>query len=101
MLRLHGIPFDPARITPLLQRAGVVRAFLAGSILTPDFRPDSDIDLVIETDPASPPGLLALGALQMDLSALLGRTVHLTLLAGVPSAQRGQLLRGARMLDAA
>jgi hypothetical protein len=101
MARLHGIEFDVPRISAACQRAGVVRLFVFGSILTDRFTPDSDIDLLIETDPLHPPGLLALGGLQMDLSEMLGRTVHLTLLGGVPASERPAVLARARMLDAA
>lgn len=101
MLRLHGITFDLPRIAAACREAGVVRVFLFGSILTDRFREDSDIDLLVETDPDRPPGLLALGGLQMDLSDLLGRTVHLTLLGGVPASERPAVLARARMLDAA
>jgi predicted nucleotidyltransferase len=101
MLRLHGITFDLPRITAACRRAGVVRVFLFGSILTDGFHDGSDIDLLVETDPLHPPGLLALGGLQMDLSELLGRTVHLTLLGGVPVSERPAVLARARMLDAA
>lgn len=98
---LHGVEFDCAKIAFLCGRAGVVRAFLFGSILTDRFRSDSDIDMLVETDPLHRPGLLALGELQMDLSELLGRTVHLTLLGGVPQGERSAVLARARMLDAA
>lgn len=101
MLRLHDITFDLTRIGDACRRVGVVRLYVFGSILTDRFRPDSDIDLLAETDPRRPPGLLALGGLQMDLSELLGRTVHLTLLGGVPANERPAVLASARMLDAA
>ncbi len=101
MLRLHDIPFDLPRIDAACRRVGVVRLFLFGSILTDRFGPESDIDMLVETDPLHPPGLLALGGLQMDLSELLGRTVHLTLLGGVPADERPAVLARARMLDAA
>lgn len=101
MLDLHGIQFDLPRIQTACRRAGVVRLFLFGSILTDRFGPESDIDLLVETDPRNPAGLLALGGLQMDLSDLLGRTVHLTLLGGVPSDERPAVLAHARALDAA
>lgn len=101
MLELHGIRFDPQRIAALCRRAGVARAYLFGSILTNRFGAASDIDLLVETDPRQPAGLLALGGLQMDLSDLFGRPVHLTLLGGVPEPQRRLLLLSARPLDAA
>jgi predicted nucleotidyltransferase len=101
MLSLHGISFDTARIGEACRRAGVTRLYLFGSILTERFGRDSDIDLLVETDPSRPVGLLALGGLQMDLSEMLGRTVHLTLLGGVPAGERPGVLARARMLDAA
>jgi predicted nucleotidyltransferase len=101
MVRLHGITFDLPRIAEFSRRAGVRRLYLFGSILTANFRPDSDIDMLVETDPRHPAGLLALGGLQMDLSELLGRTVHLTLLGGIPSSERARVLAESRLLDAA
>ncbi|MGD9790219.1 MAG: nucleotidyltransferase family protein [Phycisphaerales bacterium] len=101
MLVLHGITFDHDRIGHACRRAAVKRLYLFGSILTDRFAPDSDIDLLVETDPAKPAGLLALGGLQMDLAEILGRQVHLTLLTGVPSKDRPELLAHARALDAA
>jgi predicted nucleotidyltransferase len=98
---LHGIDFPPREIARLCHQAGVVHLYAFGSILTPSFRPDSDIDLLVETPSANPPGLLKLGGLQMDLTDLLGRPVHMTLLGGIPPATRPQLLSRARRLDAA
>ena len=98
---LHGIHLDAARIALLCRRAGVRRAFVFGSILSDRFADRSDIDLLIEIDPHNPPGLLTLGGLQADLSDLLGRPVHLTLLGGVPPEERPALLAKARSLDAA
>lgn len=101
MLRLHGIHFDLPSIDAACRRAGVVRLFVFGSILTDRFHEGSDIDLLVETDPRHPPGLLALGGLQMDLTELLGRTVHFALLGGVPASERQAVLARARMLEAA
>lgn len=101
VMLLNGVEFDQRRIAALCRRAGVVRLYVFGSILTDQFRPDSDIDLLVETDPAHPTGLLALGGLQMDLTELLGRPVHLTLLGGVPTSERASVLAHARALDAA
>ena len=100
-LHLHGLHFDLPRIADACRRAGVLRAYLFGSILTDTFGPGSDIDILVETDPAHPAGLLALGGLQMDLTELLGRHVHLTMLGGMPQSDRANVLAHARMLHAA
>jgi len=98
---IREIQFDLPRITSLCREAGVVRLYVFGSILTDRFNKNSDIDLLVQTDPLRPAGLLALGGLQMDLSDLLRRPVHLTLLGGVPADERAAILKRARMLNAA
>jgi len=100
-MQLNGVNFPEAKIADLCRAAGVVRIFVFGSILTDRFRPDSDIDLLAETDPVTPPDLFTLGGLQMDLSDLLGRHVHLTLLGGVPTGEQPAVLARARVLCAA
>jgi uncharacterized protein len=47
-----------------------------GSALRDDFRPDSDLDVLVEFQPGAVPGL-AFFALQDELSKLFGRTVDL------------------------
>jgi len=100
-MHLQGINIPETRIAALCCAAGVRRLWLFGSILRDDFRPDSDIDVLVETDPTDPPGIFALGGLQMDLSDLLGRFVHLTTLAGVPPEAQDRLLASARLQYAA
>lgn len=46
-----------------------------GSILRDDFRPDSDIDVLVEFEPNTHVTLLDLGGMQMELSEMLGRFV--------------------------
>ena len=98
---INGVTFPLGDLERLCREAGVVRVFLFGSILTDRFAPDSDVDVLVETDTGRPPGLLRLGGLQMDLSELIGRNVHLTLLGGLPAPARAQVLTQARRLDAA
>lgn len=84
-----------------LEQAGVLRAWVFGSAVHGTMRPGSDVDLLIETDREHPLGLLALGRLQMDLTDMAGRPVHLTLLGGVPASARKDLLHHSRALHAA
>ena len=97
-MQLHDVNIPEDRIAELCRRYGVRRLWLFGSILREDFRPGSDIDVLIESDGV---GLLSLGGFQMDLSDLLGREVHLTTLGGVPPAHRPGLLAAARLQYAA
>ena len=54
----------------------VRRLALFGSVLRDDFRPDSDVDVLVEFDPAHVPGLDFL-EMQAELSRILGRQVDL------------------------
>lgn len=98
---INGINFPEEKIAEFCREAGVLRLYLFGSILTDRFGPESDVDVLVETDPRNPVGLFRLGGLQMDLSDLTGREVHLTMLGGVPIQARPGLLAGARPLHAA
>ena len=42
-----------------------------------DDRPESDVDLLVEFEPAHQPGLLALAGMEAELTALMGRHVDL------------------------
>jgi len=48
-----------------------------GSVLRQDFRPDSDIDVLVSFEENAPWGLLELVRMQRELAALLGRDVDL------------------------
>lgn len=50
---------------------------LFGSILRDDFRPDSDVDILVEFEPEAQVGYLQFFQLQDELSNLFGREVDL------------------------
>jgi len=58
------------------KRRHIRRLALFGSVLGPDFRPDSDVDVLVEFEPGRTPGL-AFFELQAELSTLFGREVDL------------------------
>jgi len=45
---------------------------LFGSVLRDDFRPDSDIDVLVEFEPGNVPGLFGLARMERELSAIFG-----------------------------
>lgn len=61
------------RIAPVLERHGVVRASLFGSIARREADDGSDVDILVEI--GGNPGLLELSALKLDLEEALGRSV--------------------------
>ena len=50
---------------------------LFGSILTPRFGDESDIDFLVEFESGHSPGLLGIAAMEIELTGLLGRKVDL------------------------
>ena len=59
-------------IREFCRRNHVNRLSLFGSVLTSNFGPESDIDVLVEFEPGRAPGFLRLAALENELSALFG-----------------------------
>jgi predicted nucleotidyltransferase len=66
------IQLDRERLAEICKRYHVRRLSLFGSILHDDFRPDSDVDMLIEFDPARRPGLVGFYEIEEELSRLFG-----------------------------
>jgi uncharacterized protein len=54
-----------------------VKLSLFGSALRSNFRPDSDVDILVEFQPGQEPGLLKLTSMERELSEIIGRKVDL------------------------
>jgi uncharacterized protein len=74
---LHGINFDETTIADFCRRHDVLRLSVFGSVLTNDFRTDSDVDILVEFAPRGGPGLLGFASMEIELTRMLGREVHL------------------------
>lgn len=68
----HPLPIPRAALEELCRRHRVRRLSLFGSHLDGTARPESDIDLLVEFEPAARPSLLDLAAMELELSALAG-----------------------------
>ena len=66
------IPIDRQQIVDFCRRHHIRKLSLFGSVLRGDFRPDSDIDVLVEFESAHTPGFLRLSMLEDDLSQTLG-----------------------------
>lgn len=98
---LHGMQFPPERIAEICRRHGVHRLALFGSILSERFDPSSDVDMLVQFEPGARISLLDIGQLQLELTELLGRQVHLTDQGTVPADVLTHLNREARVQYAA
>jgi predicted nucleotidyltransferase len=77
--RLHDGVAAPSdrRMHALARRHGLRRVVAFGSATRADFRPDSDLDLLVEPAPGRPFGLRQRAALNADAEALFARDVDL------------------------
>lgn len=73
----HSIRINRDQIANFCRKHGVRRLSLFGSVLRPDFRPGSDIDVLVEFEEGQTPSLMDLGGMQVELSELFGRDVDL------------------------
>jgi predicted nucleotidyltransferase len=69
------IPGD--KITDFCRRNHIRTLSLFGSVLRNDFRPDSDVDVLVEFDPEHIPGFFRLHDIEEELSKILGRSTDL------------------------
>lgn len=68
----HKLGIQPADLARFCEQRSISRLSLFGSRRKGTFRPDSDVDLLVEFDPAHVPGLLGIAAMEIELSQLLG-----------------------------
>jgi predicted nucleotidyltransferase len=70
------IALPKERIAEFCRRNHIKKLAIFGSVLRPDFRGDSDIDVLVEFEEGHVPGL-AFFAMEDELSEILGRKVDL------------------------
>jgi predicted nucleotidyltransferase len=68
----HRINLPQDRIAEFCRRYHIRRLSLFGSVLREDFRPDSDVDMLVEFEPSHEPGFFGLARMERELSELLG-----------------------------
>src|SRR5216117_3632158 len=68
------IELPAEKVTAFCRNHHIRRLAIFGSALRDDFRPDSDIDVLVEFEPGHTPGL-AFFSMEAELSNMLGRKV--------------------------
>lgn len=71
------IALDPALVADLCDRYAIQELSLFGSVLRDDFRPDSDVDILVEFASGAQIGLFDLVQIKEELCSSLGREVDL------------------------
>ncbi len=99
MFDTHAIPREA--LTELCRHYQVQELALFGSALRPDFRPDSDLDVLVSFEPQARIGFILLSRLSRELSSLLGRNVDLVPKDGLKPMLRDDVLSKVEVLFAA
>jgi predicted nucleotidyltransferase len=89
------IPYDA--VADFCRRHHIRRLSLFGSVLRDDFRPDSDVDVLVEFEEGKTPGL-AFFSMGDELSEILGRQVDLNTKGGLSKYFRDEVLAEAQQL---
>ncbi|RJP66568.1 MAG: nucleotidyltransferase [Candidatus Abyssobacteria bacterium SURF_17] len=74
------------------------RLSLFGSVLSADFKPESDVDVLIEFEPDSVVGLIRLAGIEIELSEIFGRKVDLRTPQDLSKYFRQEVLDSAELL---
>jgi predicted nucleotidyltransferase len=96
---------DAASVRSLCSRWGIREFSFFGSVLSDQFGPSSDVDVLITFDPGQAPGLIRFGQMCDELSRLFGRRVDVATRAAIErsdnAARRDAILGSARTVHAA
>lgn len=97
-----AILVDRHRITDFCRRWSVTELALFGSVVRDDFRPDSDVDVLVTFEPEAPWSLWDLSAMRQELAEIFGRDVDLVEKKGLRNPfRRHAILSSQRLIYAA
>ena len=91
------IDLDQAVVEAFCRKHGLRKLSLFGSVLRDDFRPDSDVDVLVEFRQGVRAGYLTMAAMERELSQLLGRRVDLRTPAELSRYFRDDVLQAAEV----
>ena len=97
------LPMDA--IAQFCDRWQVTELALFGSVLRDDFRPDSDIDVIVKFQPEAHPRFSTLDQMEAELESILHREVDLITREGIETSRnylrRQEILSSAQVIYAA
>ena len=100
-----GIEVDRQKIAEFCEKWKITEFSLFGSVLTDDFRPDSDVDVLVRFGPDAHWSLFDMVGMELELQDLFGRKVDLVSRRGVEASRnplrRAAILSSAQVIHAA
>jgi predicted nucleotidyltransferase len=68
----ESLQIDREKVAGFCRRRHISEMSLYGSVLRDDFRPESDVDVLVEFEPGHVPGLFTIARMERELSAIFG-----------------------------
>ena len=96
-----GLPVEAKQLADVCRRHHIRELAVFGSAARGDAHPDSDIDVLVEFEPAARIGFIALSRLNRDLETLLGRRVDVVTKRGLNPLIRERVQAEAEVVFAA
>jgi predicted nucleotidyltransferase len=90
-----------SKVAEFCRRHHIRKLSLFGSVLRDDFRPDSDVDVLVEFEPGHVPGFFGLAGMELELTELIGRRVDLRTPGDLSRYFRDQVVAAAEVQYAA
>jgi len=97
MPKRRGFKIPREQINEFCRKNRIRKLSLFGSSLRDDFRPDSDLDILVEFEPGAHVGVIKLAGLELELSKILGREVDLNTPRFISKYYREQVLAEAEV----
>ena len=86
------IDISTPAIADFCRRNGIRQLSLFGSVLTENFGPSSDVDILVEFSPGTRVGMIRLARLELELGEIIGRKVDLNTAGFISKYFRDQVL---------
>ncbi|MGH9424118.1 MAG: nucleotidyltransferase family protein [Thermoanaerobaculia bacterium] len=91
------IQLDPQFVAEFCKRNHIRKLALFGSVLTDRFRPESDVDVLVEFETDARVGYIAMAGMEIELGERLGRKVDLRTPAELSRYFRDQVVQSAEV----
>ena len=102
LAEVKNIDISPNAIEAFCTRWQVIEFALFGSVLREDFRPDSDIDVIVRFDPNAHPTFLSLEKMELELQSIFEREVDVVTREGIETSlnylRRHEILSSAKVI---
>lgn len=96
-MRMTQIEIPKDQVAEFCKRNHIRKLSLFGSVLSKNFRPDSDVDVLVEFEAGARVGLIRMAGMEIELSKILGRKVDLRTPADLSRYFRDDVLRAAEI----